>query len=276
MVDYEQVIQDIIKSLKKFSFEFDIDHVKSKMKLLEVPKSELELLGEVKVKENFVNGTFKMKISDEKFIDSNSLYRYCKENKIKEPVLYLNPNFKYVRWAITEDLTTQQIKKYIKCQLANNNEINLDEVQKELIKEDIKNKEVDGYLNELPVMTSNLIQQGKFYIQITCTNEGALEFINESIDELKTEKFKYIKVKIRRDLKNACLYFIFIVLILTLWFMNNYCKFIPNWLSISITGFLYIVPLVILRIINYSFIQSVFSRKKAKAKYEKEFYYQVN
>ncbi|MDP4239239.1 MAG: hypothetical protein Q8904_07205 [Bacteroidota bacterium] len=93
MVDYEQIMQDMIKSLKKFSFEFDIDDVKSKMKLREVHKSELELLGEEKVKENFINGTFKMKISDEKFIDANLLYRYYKENKIKESVLYINPNY---------------------------------------------------------------------------------------------------------------------------------------------------------------------------------------
>ncbi|MDP4239238.1 MAG: hypothetical protein Q8904_07200, partial [Bacteroidota bacterium] len=66
-------------------------------------------------------------------------------------------------------------------------------------------------MNELPVKTSNFIKQGKFYIQITCSNEGALELINESIDELKTEKVNFVKEKIKRDIKNACIYFIFIV-----------------------------------------------------------------
>jgi len=276
MVDYEQIIQGIIQSLKNFSFEFDFGEVKSKMELREISKSELEQLGEEKIKENFITGAFIIKLSDEKFIDYNSLHEHCTENKIKEPILFVNPDFKYVRWEITTDLTTPQIKKHIKRQLVNNNDISLDEAQKELIKEDIKNKEIVGYLNELPVKTSNSIKEGKFYIQITCSNESALKLTNESIDELKTEKVNFVRTKIKRDRKNACIYFIFVVIITILWFIDKYCEFIPSWLSNSIGIILYIVPLAVLQILNYSFIQSVFNRVKAERKYEKEFNEQVN
>ncbi len=276
MIDYEQIIQNLIQSLIDFSFEFSFDEVKSKMELREVPKEELELLGTEKVKENFENGIFIMKLSDEKFIDANSLYKHCKENNIKEPVLFVNPNFKYVRWEITEDLTTPQIKRHIKRQLTNNNGINLDEVHKALIKEDIKNKQIDGYLDKTPIKTSNYIQQGKFYIQSTCDSQNAYKLIEEAINELQEEKTGYIKRKIKKDRNNACWYFVFIVVILTFWLVNNYCEVIPKWLSISIGIILYLVPLVVLRLIDHSFIQSVFCRKKAETKYEKEFNSRVN
>ena len=97
---------------------------------------------------------------------------------------------KDVHWELTEDLYTPQIKKYIKQQLTNNNELDLSELKKSLINEELKNKQIDGYLDEMPIKTSNLIEQGTFYIQANCSSEQAYKLINETINELQMEKEK--------------------------------------------------------------------------------------
>ena len=137
MVDYEQILEDIVQSLSEFTIEFDIDEAMGKMELREVPKSKLKALGENNVKQNFINGTFKIKLSDDRILDADSLSKYCIENNIEQPILFLNPNIKYVRWELTEDFVTPQIKSLIKKHLANNNELNLDEAKRALIKKDI-------------------------------------------------------------------------------------------------------------------------------------------
>ena len=80
MVDYKQILQRIIDSVINFSFEFDIETLKKEMELQEVSKDELKRLGENKVKENFNNGIFKIKMPNGNLIDSNSIYEYCKNN----------------------------------------------------------------------------------------------------------------------------------------------------------------------------------------------------
>ena len=275
MVDYEQIIENIGHSLNELTIEFDINEAMDKMVLREVPKSELKALGEHNVKQNFINGTFKMKLSDDVIVDADTLSKYCIENNIKQPVLFINPNIKYVRWVLTEDFIIPQIKSLIKRHLVNNNDMNLEEAKRALIKKDIKIKEVEGYIRELPVKTSDCIQEGKFYIQATGDKFITHKLIDETITELKEEKRKFINSKIKRDRRNAGLYSVFVIFISTLWSINNYCGVIPSWLSVIIGIILNIVPLAILQIINYSFMQSVFNRVKAERKYEKEFNEQV-
>lgn len=216
-----------------------------------------------------------MKLSDDVIVDADSLSKYCIENNIKQPILFVNPNIKYVRWELTENFVFPQIKSLIKRHLANNNDMNLEEAKRALIKKDIKTKEVDGFIRELPIKTSNYIQKGKFYIQVTGNKSNTYKLIDETISELKEDKGKFIKSKIKRDRQNAFKYFVFVLFITTLWSINTYCGLIPNWLSISIGILLFIMPLAVFQIINYSFIQSVFNRENAENKYEKEFNLQV-
>jgi hypothetical protein len=276
MVNPEQIIEDIIQSLNEFTFEFNIEDVKKKMVLREVPKNELKALGEDEIKRNFINGIFQIEISDNEIINTKSLYEYCIKNNIENSTLFINTNSKFLRWEITEDLSTPQIKRLIKRKLLNNNNINLDEAQKVIINKDIDTKNIEGYVNDLPVKVSNYIQEGKFYVQITETNEDILKLINESIKELRIDKEKFIKTKIKRDKINAILYFLFVIFITFLSVVNNYCKLIPNWLSIIIGAILSFAPLGIFKLINCSFILSVFNRSKAEKKYEDEFNHSFN
>ena len=46
-------------------------------------------------------------------------YNFAIENNIKQPVLFINPNIKYVRWVLTEDFIIPQIKSLIKRHLVN-------------------------------------------------------------------------------------------------------------------------------------------------------------
>lgn len=275
MVDYEQILENIAHSLNELTIEFDINEAMSKMVLREVPENELIALGENNIRQNFINGTFKIKLSDEKIVDADSLSKYCIENNIKQPILFVNPNIKYVRWELTENFVTPQIKSLIRRHLANNKDMNLEEAKKALIKKDIETKEIDGYIHELPVKTSNYIQEGKFYIQVTGNKSNTNKLIDETISELEEEKGRFIKSKVKQDRLNAIIYFAFVLFITTLWSINNYCGLVPNWLSNSIAIFLFFVPFAIFQIINYSFIQSVFNIKMAEKKYEKEFNEQV-
>lgn len=272
MIDYQNTIQKLLDSVKDFTFDLSFEEVKSKMELKEVPNEELLKLGEGKVKEYFANGTFIIKVSDQIFLNSWSLNKYCQEKGIQEPILVLNPNFKFVRWEITEDLITPQIRKYIKHQLTKNDEIDFDELHKALVTEDIKNNQVVGYLNKLPLKTSNIIQEGKFYMHSTCSNHHAMNLIIETISEIQDGETVFIKSKIKKDRINSTWYAFFIIVILTLWLGNNYCKLIPTWLSIIIGVILYLVPLMVMRLIDHSFIKSVLFRKKAELKYKKEYY----
>ncbi|HMK24426.1 MAG TPA: hypothetical protein VK483_00250 [Chitinophagaceae bacterium] len=272
MIDYEQTVQKIINSLTDFSFEFDFDTVKKEMELQEVSKDELEKLGDNKVKEKFNRGIFKIKLPNGSFIDANSIIKYSIENNIKEPVIFINPNFKYVQWVVKKDFTTPQIKKHIKNQLTNNIEINLAKIQKALLIEDVKNKKIEGYIDELPIKTSNYINEGKFHIQSSCSIESAIKMINEVIEELKIDTKKYIKIKFKRDYKNIFLYLVFVLIVSSLWFVNKQYQTLPIWLSNSIGLVLFLIPLVVMRLINHSIFDTLFFRKKAEKKYEKEFY----
>lgn len=274
MIDYEQTIQKIINSITNFSFEFDFELVKKEMELQEVSKEELEKLGENKVKENFNKGIYKIKLPNGSLIDFNSVSKYSLENKIKEPVIFINPNFKYVQWIVNKDFTTSQIKKQIKNQIASNNEINLQDVQKALLNEELKNKKNEGFIDELPVKTSNLIKEGKFLIQSSCSRESAIHTVNEVIEELTTEKNIYVKSKINRDYKNIFIYLLFVLFIFGLWFINNHYKSLPNWLSTTMGFILFLIPFV-MRLINHAIFETLFFRKKAEKKYEKEFYNKV-
>ncbi|WMW77532.1 hypothetical protein RF683_08550 [Flavobacterium sp. 20NA77.7] len=271
MIDYEQIVQKIINSITNFSFEFDFETVKKEMELQEIPKSELEKLGENKVQEKFNKGIFKIKMPNGNLIDSNSIYKYSIENNIEEPVIFINPNFKYVQWVVKKDFTTPQIKKQIKSQLTNNTDINLLEVQKALLTEDVKNKKIEGYVDELPIKTSNYISEGKFQIQSSCSRDSAIKMVNEVIEELAKEKKIYVKSKIRRDYKSILLYLILVSFITLLWFVNKQYQTLPIWLSNAIGIVLFLIPLVVMRLINHSIFDTLFFKKKSENKYEKEF-----
>ena len=103
MIDYQITIQKIIESITHFSFEFDFEEIKREMVLVEVPQSELESLGEEEIWKNFYSGVYKIKLPDGKLIDTNSIRKYCIENNIQEPVIFINPEFKYVHWSFSNN-----------------------------------------------------------------------------------------------------------------------------------------------------------------------------
>lgn len=276
MIDYEQKVQAIINSIITFSFEFDIEALKKEMELQEVSKEELEKLGEEKVKGNFNSGKFKIKLPNGSLIDFNSIAKHSDENNIKEPVIYINPNFKYVQWVMKKNFTNVQIKRHIKSLLTNNTDLSFTEVQKALINEDTKDSKVEGYIGELVIKTSNIINEGKFHIQSTCSTKSAIKMVNQVIEELKVESKPYIKSKIRRDYKYIIIYLVFIVFVTSLWFVNKQVKTIPLWLSNVVGIFLFLVSLIIMRLINHSFFNTMFFKGKVEKKYEKEFYNNIN
>lgn len=270
MIDYEKTVQKIIDSITNFSFEYDFEALKKEMELQEVSQAELEKLGENKVQENFNNGVFKIKMPNGNLIDSNTIYKHSIENNIEKPVLYINPDFKYVQCIVKKDFVKPQIKKQIKNQLTNNTDIDFTEVQKALLIEDVKNKEIVGYINEVPIKTSNYIKEGKFYVNSSCTKEDAHNLIHEVIKELKSEKIYYVNEKLKRDRLIACAYLIFMLIVIIWWCFNNQNLKMQKWLSISVGLFLFVAPFIT-SFINHSFIDSILFIQKAKKKYEKEF-----
>ena len=272
MIDYEQTVQNIINSITSFSFEFDFELFKKEMELQEVSNDELDILGEAKVKENFNTSIFKIKLPNGRLIDTNSIAKYSIDNNIEEPVIFINPNFKYVQWTVKKDFTTPQIKKHIKNQLRNNTYLNLTEVQKTLIIEDVKNKNVEGYITKLPIKTSSYIIEGKFYIQSSCSTLNAIKMVNEVIEELKIDEKTYVKMKLTRDYKNICIYLVFVLIVSSLWLINKQYQTIPIWGSNIIGLVLFLIPLVVMRLINHSIFDALLFRKKAEKKYEKAFF----
>ena len=272
MIEYKHIIQEIVKAISQFTFEYTFSEVKCKMELREVPKDVLDELGEKKVIENFENQIFYMKLPDGKIIDINSFCNFIKKEDVKYDSNLIF-NFRYVRWEFTEDLTTPQIRNYIKKQLTNNNELILSEAKKALVCEELKNKQIDGYLDEIAIKTNSSIEQGKFYFVANCPPEYAYKLINETINELQVEKAKFVEKKLKLDKKYACWYFVFIVIILALWLVINklVCIPLPKLLFNIISIILFLTPLVIMRLINHSYITRAFCVKKAKRIYEKEF-----
>lgn len=271
MIDYDQKVQTVINSITTFSFEFDFETVKKEMELQEVSKEEIVKLGDEKVKEKFNSGTFKIKLPNGTLIDVNSVAKHSVENNIKEPVIFINPNFKYVQWVIKKDFITIQIKRHIKNQLTNNTDLNLTEVQKALIIADTKNRKAEGYIGELPIKTCNIIAEGKFHLQSSCSAESAIKMVNEVIEELTKEKKIYVASKIKRDYKNIIIYLIFIIFVASIWLLNKQFQTLPIWLSNAIGLILFLIPLVVMRLIDHSVFDTLFFRKKTERKYEKEF-----
>ena len=275
MLDNQNTIQKIISSLINITFDFDIEEVKKEMELVEVPKLEIDKLGKDKVQENFNKDIFKIKMPDGKIIDSTSIYKHSIENNIKEPVIFINPNFKYVQWVVKKDFVRPQIKKHVKRQISSNNDVNIEELKKELLIEEIKDKKIEGYIDKLPIKTSNHISEGKFHIQSSCSRESAIEMLNEVLEELKVDAKAFIKSKLKQDYKYITMYLIFVTFITGLWFINKQRGTIPLWLSNIIGIFLFLAPFI-LRIVNFSFFSTLFFKKKAEKKYEKEFYSKLN
>ena len=275
MLDNQNTIQKIISSLINITFDFDIEEVKKEMELVEVPKLEIDKLGKDKVQENFNKDIFKIKMPDGKIIDSTSIYKHSIENNIKEPVIFINPNFKYVQWVVKKDFVRPQIKKHIKRQISSNNDVNIEELKKELLIEEIKDKKIEGYIDKLPIKTSNHISEGKFHIQSSCSRESAIEMLNEVLEELKVDAKAFIKSKLKQDYKYITMYLIFVTFITGLWFINKQRGTIPLWLSNIIGIFLFLAPFI-LRIVNFSFFSTLFFKKKTEKKYEKEFYSKLN
>lgn len=270
MVEYNQIIEKLISLIMCFDFEINFERDKNKMELREIPSEELEKLTPEEIKNKFSNGEFKIKQPNGNIIDSTSIYKFSQENNIAEPVLFLNPNFKYVRWEFTEDLASQQLKNEIKNQLSNNSEINLEKAQKTLIINEIEANETVGYIDEISVKVSDLVKDGILYLRSTCSRESAVKLINEVINELKIERENYIVSKIKTDKLHAIIYLLFVLLIISLWYLINQNLPINKWLSIGIAIILFVVPFI-LRLVNFSFVDSIFLPEKAKKKYGKEF-----
>ncbi|MEO8255017.1 MAG: hypothetical protein ABI554_11585 [Flavobacterium sp.] len=241
------------------------------MELQEVSQDELDKLGENKIQEKFNKGFFKIKMPNGNLIDAQTIYQQSIKNNIEEPVLLINPNFKYVKWSVKKNFTSPQIKKHIRNQLTNNTDLNLSEVQKALLIEDVKNKDIEGYLNELPIKTSDYISEGTFHIQSSCSRESAIKMVNDTIEELNKDKKIYVKSKLRKDYKYISFYMIFVLFVYLLWFVNKRYQTLPFWLSNTIGSALFLIPLVVMRLINHSIFDSLLFRKKAEKKYEKEF-----
>jgi hypothetical protein len=272
MVEYDQIIEKIISSVMCFDFKIDFEGVKSKMELREIPSEELEKLTTDEIKKNFSNGEFKIKQSNGNIIDSTSSYKYSEENNISEPIV--NPNFKYVRWEITEDLSSQQLKDEIKYQLSSNPEINLERAQKTLITKEIEANETIGNIYDISVKVSSLVEEGIFYLRSTCSRESAVKLINEVINELRLEREKYVVNKLKTDKLYSIIYALCVVLIASFWYLTNQNLPVNKWLSISIAVFIFVVPFI-LRLLQFSFIDAIFFKDRAKKKYEKEFNYKV-
>jgi len=275
MTDYKKTIQKIINSIKEFSFEFDIENVKKEMELQEVSSDELKKLGENKVQEKFNNGIFKIKMPNGDLFDANSIKKQSQEKNIKEPVIFINPNFKYVQWIVKKDFTTQQIKRHIKNQLTNNSDINLAEIKKELLIKEMELQKVEGYIGRLPIKVSNNIKEGKFYIQSSCSTESAIKMVFEVIEELNKEKVIYVKSKIRSDYKKIVFYILFLFFVFLLWFANKLCETLPDWISNAIAFTLFFISFFVMRLINHKIFDTLLHKKKVEEKYEKEFYNRV-
>lgn len=272
MRNYQQTIQKLTNSIMNFSFQFDFEEVKRELELQEVSKNELEKLGEIAVKQKFNSNIYKIQLPNGRLIDANSIASYSVENNIKEPVIFINPDFKYVQWIAKKDFTKSQLKKHIKDQLAEDADLELTEILKALVEEDVKNRKIEGYIDKLAIKTSTYINEGKFYIQSSCSSESAHKIINEVLEELKTDAKKYVNTKMKRDYRNIGIYATFVTIVSFLWFINKQCLTIPNWLSNIIGLLLFLIPLVVMRLINHSIFDSFLFRKKAKKKYEKEFF----
>ena len=275
MINNER-IQEIINSIMNFSFEFDIEKVKQEMELKEVSDDELEKLGESQVNQKFNNGEFKIKMPNGDLFDANSIKQQSSKKGINEPVVYINPNFKYVKWIVKKDFTTQQVKKRIKKQLSNSSEVDINEIKKALLIEEANVKKVEGYIGKLAVKTSQNISQGKFHIQSSCSKENAIKMVFEYINESESEQEIYVRKKIRSDYKKLGIYLIFIVFVSILWFINSECKTLPYWASTSIAFILFLISFLIMRLINHKIFDTLLSKKKVIKKYEQEFYNTTN
>lgn len=75
-----------------------------------------------------------------------------------------------------------------------------------------------------------------------------------------------------RDYRNIIIYAIFVAIVCFIWFYSKQDLTISNWLSNIIGLFLFLIPLVVMRLINHSFFDSLLFRKKARKKYEIEFF----
>jgi len=259
-----------------FSFEFDFEKVKQEMELKEVSDDELEKLGKNQVNQKFNNGEFKIKMPNGDLFDANSIKEHSSEKGINQPIIYINPNFKYVKWIVRKGFAKQQLKEHIKKQLTNSSDIDIDEVKKALLIEETKSKKVEGYFGELPVKTSHNISQGKFHIQSSCSKESAIQMVFENIKELESEKNIYVKNKIKSDYKKLGVYLIFIVCVSILWLINSKCTTLPNWLSTLIAFILFLISFLIMRLINHKIFDTLLSKKKVVKKYEQEFYTKTN
>lgn len=88
--------------------------------------------------------------------------------------------------------------------------------------------------------------------------------VNKVIEELMKEKEIYVKSKIKRDYKNIIFYLIFIFFVTSIWFINKQFQTFPIWLSNIIGLILFLIPLVVMRLINHSIFNTLFFKKRRK------------
>lgn len=272
MTNYQNKVQEIIQSMVNFSFDFDADEIHKEMELVEVPDEQLKKLNQEQLNEKFLNGTYKIKLADGKIYDINIVIQHCIKHNIQEPVIVFNPDCKYLMWIIKKDLAYPQLKKHIKKQLSGNDKINLSEVEKAMIVEAVKSKEPVGYLDNLKVKTSKLISEKRLIINADAKSEDITELISRVLNELKQELPIYVKMRLNRDYRYIFIYTVFITILIGLWIIIKESKDLEIWVSTLIGVVLFVVPLVIMRLINHSFFDAVFAKTKAEKKYENEFY----
>ena len=277
MIDHKLVTNKIIKSITEFSFEFsfDIEKCKKDMELQDVSKEELKNLGQNKVNENFNKGIFNIKMLNGAIIDSKSIQKDNLEKNIKEPVLPINSNFKFVKWVVKKDFILDKIKKKIRKQITSNSEIDLIELKKELLNKETKNNKIEGNVEDLPIKSNNNVNEEIFYIQSSCSTDVAITMACHELYELEKETIIYVKTEIKNDYRKFFYYSIFLLLVSILWFMNKEIKTISSELSTTVAFFLFLISSIVIRLINHTIFETLLSKKKAEKKYAMEFYDQT-
>jgi hypothetical protein len=275
MIDYKIVTNKIIKSITEFTFEFDIEKIKKDMELQDVSKEELKKIGQVKVTENFNKGLFNIKMLNGAIIDSKSIHKDSLEKNIKEPVLPINTNFKFVKWIVKKDFTIHQIKKQIRKQITSNSEIDLIQLKKELLNKKTGNDDVDGYINGLPIKSSNNVNEGMFYIQSSCSTDLAITMVYEVLFVLEKETISYVKTQIKNDYRKFLICFIFLLLVYALWFTNKESKILSTGLSTTVAFVLFSLSFIVIGLRDHTIFNTLLNKKKAEKKYAMELYEKV-
>jgi hypothetical protein len=132
-----------------------------------------------------------------------------------------------------------------------------------------QNKEKDNTINEQKKEIEDLKNDVSKQQQKIDTLGDDLLIIK--LEQYEDSKQNFISKKLKSDKTRKIVYCILVVIVLILWLINNYYATISKWLSVVIGIILYIVPLVVMRFIDHSYIKRTFCPNKAKKQYEEDF-----